>query len=181
MGSGVSVRGQTAARYTRHVGRTPLRIVSALLMSIVLSVPVLGAVCSMLCEPSAEMRAHRAHAAGVHQAAADSQSRGHHHTPSPSKASSDDTTAAQHHHVSTAAAVSDAPRPSAEWNGRCCDQPTLTLAAVPIVRHELQIDTAVVDAASIVLNGSDVRPPDSWCDASPALSLPSRSNPVLRI
>ena len=163
------------ARYTRYVGRTPLRIVSALLMSVVLTVPVLGAVCNMLCEPSAPMRAHREHATGVHQTAADSDG-GHHHAHTASVAS----TAGHHHHVSPAT-VSDAPRPSAEWKGRCCDQPTLTLAAVPIVRHELQIDPAVYDTVSLVLSGSDVRPADSSRKTSRASSLTRQSNPVLRI
>ena len=182
MGHGVVFRGQTAARYTRFVGRTPLRIVSALLMSVMFTVPVLGAVCSMLCEPAAGTRAHRSHAAGVHHSAAGRQTSEHHHAHAGSvDTPSVDTAAAHHHHAASPASVSDPPQPSEEWNGRCCDQPALTLAAIPVVRHELQIDPAVFDTASGVLRGSDVRPADPRRHTSRAPSLPRPSNPILRI
>jgi hypothetical protein len=177
MGSAVVFRGQTPARYTRCVGRTPLRIVSALLMSVVLTVPVLGAVCGMLCEPSAGVRAPRAQATAAHHRVADGQAGAHHHAHSTSVG----RTAAHQHHAVAPATVSDAPRSSAEWNGRCCQQPTLTLAAVPVVRHELQIDPAVVDTISLVLSGSEVRSGNPWRDTSRAPSAPRQSNPVLRI
>jgi hypothetical protein len=147
-------------------------------MSVLLTVPVLGAVCGMLCEPGAAMRAHRSHAAGVHQAAGDARARGHHHADS----SSVNTEAAHHHHAAAPLPpAAEAPRPSAEWNGLCCDQPTLTLATMPVVRHELQIDPAVFDSAVVVLSGSDVRPADLWRHTARPPSLPRHTNPVLRV
>ena len=157
------------------MGRTPRRIVSALLMSVVLTVPVLGAVCGTFCESGTEMRAHRSHAVDLHQAAAGSRTSGHHH------ASSVDSTAADHRHASSSATVSDAPQASAAWSGRCCDQPTLALSAIPVVRHDLQIDPATVDAVSLVASGNDVRQAAVRRDTSRAPSPPRQSNPILRI
>jgi hypothetical protein len=165
------------ARYTRSVGRTHLRIVSALLMSVVLTVPVLGAVCGMLCEPSAAIRAHRSHVAAAHRATADAPTGAHHH----GHHANSDVTAADQHHPFLPTTVSDAPQPSAEWSGRCCDRPTLTLAALPVVRHELQVDTAVVSTVSVVLGGTSVRLSDLRRDNARTPASPTQSNPVLRI
>jgi hypothetical protein len=146
-------------------------------MSVLLTVPVLGAVCGMLCEPAAAMRAHRSHAGGVHHAAADAQAHGHHHADSASV----NTAAHDRHAAASLQPAAEAPRPSTEWNGRCCDQPTLTLAAMPVVRHELQIDPAVSDSAFVVLSGSDVRPADLRRDTARTASRPRHTNPVLRV
>jgi hypothetical protein len=145
-------------------------------MSVVLTVPVLGAVCSMLCEPNAGMRVPRLQAAAAHHKVPDGHAGAHHHAHSASV----DRTAADQHHAAPAT-VSDTPRPPAGWNGRCCDQPTLTLAAIPVVRHDLRINPAVFDAVSVVLDGSEVRLADVRRDTSRAPSPPGRSNPVLRI
>ena len=169
--------GHPGPRYTRSVGRTPLRIVSALLMSVVLTVPVLGAVCDMLCEPGSGTRAHRAHASHVHQAAPASQTGGNQHAHAPIV----DSTATHHHHGSLPATTSDTPRPSAEWSGRCCDRPTLKLAALPVVRHEQQIDPATLDVVSLVSSGSDFRQADVRRDTSRAPTPPRSFNPILRI
>lgn len=151
-------------------------------MSVLLAVPALGAVCSMLCEPDAAMRALRSHVAGVQQTAADGQTAdeaaGHHHHGDSASVS---TTAVHHHQTASPTPPAEAPRPSAEWNGRCCDQPTPTLAAVPAIRHELQIDSAVFDSAFVILTGSDVRPADLSRDIARAPSLPRQTNPVLRV
>jgi hypothetical protein len=145
-------------------------------MSILFTVPGLGAVCSMLCEPGAGMRAHRSHAADLHQMPADIQAAPHH-----AHSAGDHSAVAQRHHAAPPATVANASHPSAEWNGRCCDQPTLTLTAVPFVRQQLQIDSAVFDSAFIVLSGSDARPEDLSRDTARAPSLPRHTNPVLRI
>ena len=169
--------GHPGPRYTRSVGHTPLRIVSALLMSVVLTVPVLGAVCDMLCEPGTGTRAHRAHAGHGHQAASGSQTGGHQHAHAPIV----DSTATHHHHGSLPATTSDTPRPSAAWSDRCCDQPTLTLAAIPVVRHEQQIDPAALEVVSLVLGDSDIRQASVRRDTSRAPTPPRPSNPILRI
>ena len=168
--------GHSWPRYTRSVGRTPLRTISALLVSVVLTVPVLGAVCDVLCEPGAALRPHRSHAAD-HQAAAGSHTGGHHHA----QTSSADSTAAHHHHASSPPAASDTPRQTAEWRGRCCDQPTLTLAAILVIRHENQIDPAALDLVSLVSSGRDVRQAHVRRETSRAPSPPRPSNPILRI
>ena len=167
------------ARYTRYVGRPPLRIVSVLLMSVLFTVPVLGAVCSMPCDPGAGILARHSYEPEGHHAAADDQPGGHHHGHPASV-----NTAAAHTpplHAAPVTPAAEVPRPSAGWNGRCCDQPTLTLAAMPVVRHELQIDPAVFDSAFVVLSGSDLRPADLSRDTARAQSLPRQTNPVLRV
>ena len=178
MGSGVVFGGQFLTAYTRSVGHLQLRIVSALLMSIVLASPVLGAVCSMMCVESAS-----AHHGSSHS--------GHHLATSSRQAddvavASQTQLAAHHHHASAPAspvAASDAPAPRVEWKGRCCEQPAASLVAIPVMRHELPIASLSLDILPAILIGSgDVgREVVSRRDASPPLLSPQRSALVLRI
>ena len=124
MGSGVVFGGQFLTAYTRSVGHLQLRTVSALLMSIVLVSPVLGAVCSMLCVEGTS-----AHHGSSHS--------GHDRATSPREADdaaapSQAQLAAHHHHSSSPAspvAASDAAAARVEWKGRCCEQPAASLVA----------------------------------------------------
>jgi hypothetical protein len=157
-------------------------------MSVLFTVPVFGAACTMLCEPVPASRAHHSHAGGAHattahaaaaHAAADDQAAAHHaHDAN----GGTDGASAHHHHAASPSTVSDTPRPSAEWNGHCCDQPTLTLAAIPVVRQELQMNPAVFQTVGIPVAGITVPMTTDLRHAAPLPPAPlGQSNLVLRI
>jgi hypothetical protein len=159
------------------VSRTPLRIVSALLLSVLFTVPVLGAVCTMLCEPVPVTRAHYSHSDEAPQSASGDQHVAHH-----AHDANTVSEPAHHHHAPSPSAVPDTRETSAEWNGHCCDEPALTLAAIPAVRHELQVKPDVFRTMAVdSLSGGTARPADLRRDASRPLSPLGQSNPVLRI
>ena len=141
MGSGVGFGGQFLTAYTRSVSHLQLRTVSALLMSIVLVSPVLGAVCSMVCVEGSASAHHGSSHSGHGRATSSPEA-------DDAGALSQAPLAAHHHHSPLPAspvALSDAPAPPAEWKGRCCEQPAASLVAIPVMRHELPIASPPLD------------------------------------
>jgi hypothetical protein len=178
MGSGVVFGGQFLTAYTRSVSHLQLRTVSALLMSIVLVSPVLGAVCSIVCVEGAP--AHHRSAQSGHDRATSSPEADDAGAPSQAP-----LTAHRHHSPSPASpvAASGATAPPAEWKGRCCEQPAASLLAIPVMRHELPIASPPVDILPAIRIGSgDIgHEAVSRRDASPPLLSLQRSALVLRI
>jgi hypothetical protein len=155
------------------VGRIQLRTVSALLMSIVLVSPALGAVCSLLCvEGTHHGTSHPGHDGGNSPRAVSLE-----------PAASDEQMAAHHHHPSQSPVVPSASaRPSAEWKGHCCDRPAASLVAIPVMRHELPIAAPAIDIPSAIRIGShNARLEVAQRDTSRPPRSPQRSALVLRI
>ena len=169
--------GQFLTAYTRSVGPLQLRTVSALLMSIVLVSPVLGAVCNVLCVEDAFAH-HGSSRSAQHRATSPPEADD---ALGPSHAE-----LAAHHHQSPPAspgAASDAPAPRVEWTGRCCNQPAAFLVAIRVTRHELPSASPSFHILPAIRTGSgDVgRAAVAHRDASPPLLSPQRSALVLRI
>jgi len=142
-------------------------------MSIVLVSPVLGAVCSMVCVDGA--LAHHGSSHSGHDRATNSRATG--------GADSHAPLAAHHRHSSQSPAVPAAStRPSAEWKGHCCDQPAVSLVAIPVMRHELPIAPPAIDIPAAIRIGSrNVRLEVTQRDMSRPPISPQRSALVLRI